>query len=71
MTDQGARPVKKMRRREETSIQSERVSTDESTKKVEVIILTPLTQLLATNYCHWAMRMEVYLDAQGLWETVT
>ena len=54
-----------------TSIQSERVSIDESTKKVEVIVPTPLTQLLATNYRHWAMRMEVHLDTQGLWEAVT
>ena len=69
--DRGARPVKKMPRRGETSIQSERVSTDESTKKVEVIILTALMQILVTNYRHWAMRMEVHLDAQGLWEAVT
>ena len=60
-----------MPRRGETSIQSERVSTDESTKKVEVIVPTPLTQLSATNYRHWAMRMEVHLDAQGLWEAVS
>ena len=60
-----------MPRRGETLIQSERVSTDESTKKVEVIISTPLTQLSAMNYRHWAMRMEVHLDAQGLWEAVT
>ena len=31
---------------------------------------TPLTQLSATNYRHWAMRMEVHLDAQGLWEAI-
>ena len=60
----------KMPRRGETSIQSERASTDESIKKVEVIVPAPLTQLSATNYRHWAMRMEVHLDAQGLWEAV-
>ena len=45
--------------------------TDESVKKIEVVVLTPLTQLSATNYRHWAMRMEVNLDAQGLREAVT
>ena len=60
-----------MSRRGKTSIQSERASTDELIKKVEVVILTPLTQLSATNYHHWVMRMEVHLDAQGLWEAVT
>ena len=60
-----------MPRREETLIKSERVLTDESTKKVEVIVPTPLTQVLAMNYRQWAMRMEVHLDAQGLWEAVT
>ena len=59
-----------MPRRGETSIQSERASTDDSIKKVEVVVPTPLPQLSATNYRHWAMRMEVHLDAQGLWEAV-
>ena len=52
-----------MPRRGETSIQSERASTDESIKKIEVVVLTPLTQLSAMTYRHWAMRMEVHLDA--------
>ena len=60
-----------MPRRGETSIQSERATTDESVKKIEVVVPTPLTQLSATNYCHWGMGMEVHLDAQGLWEAVT
>ena len=68
--DRGEKP-EKMPRRGETLIQSERLSTDESTKNVEVIVPTPLTQLSATNYRHMAMRMEVHLDAQGLWEAVT
>ena len=59
-----------MPRRGETSIQSERATTDESVKKIEVVVPMPLTQLSATNYRHWAMRMEVHLDAQGLWEIV-
>ena len=42
----------KMPRRGETFIQSERASTDESIKKVEVVVLTPLTQLSAMNYRH-------------------
>ena len=46
--DHGEKP-EKMPRRGETSIQSKRLSTDESTKKVEVIVPTPLTQILATN----------------------
>ena len=61
--DRGEKP-EKMPRRGETLIQSERLSTDESTKKLEVIVPTPLTQLLARNYCEWEMRMEVHLDAQ-------
>ena len=36
-----------------------------------MVVLTPLTQLSATNYRHWAMRMEVHFDAQGLWEAIT
>ena len=71
MIDRGARPVMKMPRRGETLIQSERLSTDESTKKVEVIVPTPLTHHLTLNYRHWAMRMEVHLDVQRLWEAVT
>ena len=51
-------------------MQGERTTTDESIKKIEVVIPTPFTQLSSMNYCHWAMRMEVHLDAQGLWETV-
>ena len=60
-----------MPRRGETSIQNERATTDESIKKMEVIVPTPVTQLTATNYRRWAMRMEVHLDGQGLWEAVT
>ena len=60
-----------MPRRGETYIQIERASTDDFIKKMEVIVLTPLTQLSAMNYRHWAMSMEVHLDAQGLWEVVT
>ena len=59
-----------MPRRGETSIQNERATTNDSIKKMEVIVPTPLTQLSAKNYRHWAMRMEVHLDAQGLWEAV-
>ena len=51
-------------------MQGERTTTDDSVKKIEVVVPTPLTQISATNYQHWAMRMEVHLDAQGLWETV-
>ena len=50
--------------------QGERASTSEVVKKLEVVAPTPLTQLTAMNYRHWAMRMEVHLDAQGLWEAV-
>ena len=50
--------------------QGERASTSDVVKKLEVVAPTPLTQLSAKNYRHWAMRMEVHLDAQGLWEAV-
>ena len=60
-----------MPRRGETSTQGEKSTTGETIKKIEVVAPTPLTQLFATNYRHWAMRMEVHLDAQGLWEAVT
>ena len=60
----------KIPRRGEAVSQGERASTSESVKKLEVVAPTPLTQLSATNYRHWAMRMEVHLDAQGLWEAV-
>ena len=49
-------------------MQGEKTMTDESVKKIEVVVPTPLTQLSATNYQLWAMRMEVHLDAQGLWK---
>ena len=61
----------KMPRRGETSTQGEKAMTSETIKKIEVVSLTPLTQLSATNYCHWPMRMEVHLDAQGLWDAIT
>ena len=60
----------KMPRRGETSTQGEKSTTGEAVKTFEVVAPTPLTQLSATNYRHWAMRMEVHLDAQGLWEAV-
>ena len=59
-----------MPRRGETSTQGEKSTTREAVKKFEVVAPTPLTQLSVTNYHHWAMRMEVHLDAQGLWEAV-
>ena len=59
-----------MPRRGETSTQGEKSTTGEAVKKFEVVAPTPLTQLSATNYRHWAMIMEVHLDAQGLWEVV-
>ena len=59
-----------MPRRGETSTQGEKSMTGEAVKKFEVVTPTHLTQLSATNYRHWAMRMEVHLDAQGLWEAV-
>ena len=62
--------LRKMPRRGETSTQGEKSTTGEAVKKFEVVAPTPLTQLSATNYRHWAMRMEVHLDAQGLWEAV-
>ena len=61
---------RKMPRRGEAVSQGERASTSESVKKLEVVAPTPLTQLSATNYRHWAMRIDVHLDAQGLWEAV-
>ena len=59
-----------MLRRGETSNQGEKSTTDETAKKFEVVAPMPLTQLSEMNYRHWAMRMEVHLDAQGLWEAV-
>ena len=59
-----------MPRRGETLTQGEKSTTGEMVKKIEVVAPTPLTQLSAMNYHHWAMRMEVHLDAQGLWEAV-
>ena len=52
-----------MLRRGESSMQGERTTTNELVKKIEVVISTPLTQLSVMNYHHWAMRMEVHLDA--------
>ena len=54
----------------ESSIQGEKSTTGESDKKIKVVLLTPLIQLSTTNYRHWAMRMEVHLDAQWFWEVV-
>ena len=59
-----------MPRRGETSTQGEKSTTSEMVKKFEVVAPMPLTQLSATNYHYWAMRMEVHLDAQGLWEAI-
>ena len=35
--------------------------TDDSVKKIEVVVSTPLTQLSAMNYRHWALCMEVHM----------
>ena len=59
-----------MPQRGETSMQEERTTADDSVKKIEVVVPTSLTKISVTNYQHWAMRMEVHLDAQGLQETV-
>ncbi|XP_078443602.1 uncharacterized protein LOC144713017 isoform X2 [Wolffia australiana] len=59
-----------MPKRGESSNQGEKNTSDDSTRKLEVGVPTPLNQLSATNYRHWAMRMEVHLDAQNLWEVV-
>ena len=59
-----------MPRRGELSTQGEKTMTDESVKKIKVVVPMPLTQLSTTNYRHWVMRMEVHLDAQVLWEVV-
>ncbi|XP_078440532.1 uncharacterized protein LOC144710594 [Wolffia australiana] len=54
----------------EPSTQGEKTTPDDSMRKLEVVVPTPLTQLSAMNYRHWAMRMEVHLDAQNLWDMV-
>ncbi|XP_078429348.1 uncharacterized protein LOC144701406 [Wolffia australiana] len=59
-----------MPKRGESSTQAEKPTAEDSMKKIEVVVPTPLTQLSATNYRHWAMRMEVHLDAQNLWDVV-
>ena len=51
-------------------MQGEKTTTDESVKKIEVPVPMPLMQVPTTNYRHWMMRMEVHLDAQGLWEVI-
>ncbi|XP_078427941.1 uncharacterized protein LOC144700313 [Wolffia australiana] len=57
-------------KRGEPSTPGEKTMPDDWTRKLEVVVPTPLTQLSATNYRHWAMRMEVHLDAQNLWDVV-
>ena len=34
-------------------------------------VTTLIFSLTSTNYRLWAMRMEVYLEAHGLWEVIT
>ena len=38
--------------------------------KIEVVT-TSIFLLTSKNYRLWAMRMEVYLEAHGLWEVIT
>ena len=38
--------------------------------RVEVVMAS-IFSLTSTNYHLWAMRMEVYLEAHGLWEAIT
>ena len=59
-----------MLRRRESLAQGEKSMANKSIKKIEVVVPMALTQILVTNYRHWAMRMEVHLDAQGLKEVV-
>ena len=34
-------------------------------------VTSSIFSLTSTNYCLWALRMEVYLEAHGLWEAIT
>ena len=34
-------------------------------------VTSSIFSLTSTNYHRWAMRMEVYLEAHGLWESIT
>ena len=38
--------------------------------RIEAVTST-MFSLTSTNYCLWAMRMEVYLEAHTLWESIT
>ena len=40
-------------------------------QKLEAQVTNSSFMLSATNYHLWAMRMEVYLEAHGLWDVIT
>ena len=46
------------------------IAIQEIVSRIEVVT-TLIFSLTSTNYRLWAMRMEVYLEAHGLWELIT
>ncbi|XP_078437648.1 uncharacterized protein LOC144708270 [Wolffia australiana] len=59
-----------MPKRVESLMQAGKCTAEDFVWKLEVVVPTPLMQLSVMNYWHWAMRVEVHLDAQNLWDVV-
>ena len=59
-----------MLKRGGSSASDSNTTVQEIVPKIEAVTAS-IFSLTSTNYRLWAMRMEVYLEAHGLWEAIT
>ena len=60
----------KMPKRGGSSVSDSNTQIEELVPIIEAVT-SSIFSLTSTNYRLWAMRMEVYLEAHGLWESIT
>ena len=59
----------KMPKRGGSSVSDSNTQIQELVPRIEAMTAS-IFSLTSTNYCLWAMRMAVYLEAHGLWESI-
>ena len=60
----------KMPKKGGSSVSDSNTAIQELVPRIEAV-MSSIFSLTSMNYRLWAMRMEVYLEAQGLWEAIT
>ena len=62
----------KMPKRGGSSGSDANTTIQELVPRIEAVsVMSSIFSLTSTNYCLWAMWMKVYLEAHGLWESIT